>query len=217
MLFAAFLMISCSERGSRTASREIAQRGMPPVFSKAEIVIIRLDVPVDVPVASGTVVSSGLLESDTPSVVSVDANEKLVAHLDGRALVRMRGSSAALIVRVAHTSSIRIAPPPRALHPGGIARVEVLGDGGPLPSPMLHWQVTHPEVAIISQDGEIEGRSPGKTDVVASYGDLEARAAVEVLPLRSRTPAAASPRSGMALDGRSPVNGSRSRRTRPAR
>src|SRR3954466_15848922 len=97
-LFAASLMIACTERGSHAPTRDIAQRGGAAIRSKAEIVITRLEVPVDAPLAAGTAASAGPFDSDTPSVVSVDANGKLVAHLNGTAVVRVPGSSAALLV-----------------------------------------------------------------------------------------------------------------------
>lgn len=82
---------------------------------------------------------------------------------------------------VAQVSSIAIVPAAQSLRRGASARFQVMADGVPLAPGAVQWSITDAEVAIVSQDGTISGRAAGTAEIRAAYGDLNARATVEIL------------------------------------
>lgn len=101
----------------------------------------------------------------------------VAAGSDNRAVVGAEGRSP-----IAQVSSITIVPSAQSLRRGASLRFQVMADGVPLAPGDVQWSVTDAEVALVSPDGTVSGRSAGTAEIRVSYGDLGARATLEVLP-----------------------------------
>jgi hypothetical protein len=61
--------------------------------------------------------------------------------------------------------------------------LSVIGeDAVPLPALSARWSIADATVAVISPDGRLVARRPGRTSVVAKYGHATAKATIDVLP-----------------------------------
>ena len=153
------------------------------VFSRPELVIDTLGVPVPVPATVGSAPSAATLSSDAPDVVSIDESGALVAHRNGIAVVRTT-SGASLHVRVdgVDVRSLFVEPRRLVLRAGATGRLRLLE--GPekheIPPDRIWWRTSDPGVATLLGSEVMAGPRPGRARITARFGGQEAEAVIVV-------------------------------------
>jgi hypothetical protein len=101
-------LVGC-ERSTPAAKSAIEVRADAPhgqapsefvVFTEGRMTIEGLEIPVAVPTTVGSRASPETMTSDDPSVATIDASGRIVAHRAGTANVRAVGTSSILFVEV---------------------------------------------------------------------------------------------------------------------
>ncbi len=174
------------------------------VFSRAELEIDRLGEPVLAPILVGSRPSPATMTSDTPEVVSVEADGRLLAHREGRAGLRSPSGGPVLTVTVRVASAATqggasadqaggananaAGPPtgPLSLRParaqvrlGQIQTFEALTPQGPV---AVSWSSSDERVVAHLQDHLFQGTEPGLAQVCARTTGRRVCADVEVTP-----------------------------------
>lgn len=167
------------------------------VFSRTEMVIDQLDVPVAAQVQVGSRPSPATMASNAPEVVSVEADGRLVAHREGTARLRASTGGPELIVSVRLASlagptsgrtaqegglpvaHLSVRPPRARLHLGDVQTFEALTAAGPFP---VTWSTSNEVVVAHLQDHVFQGTAPGMAQVCANAAGSRACAVVEVTP-----------------------------------
>lgn len=170
-------------------------------LSATEFEIDRLGEPVAAPVLVGSNPSPATLTSDTPEVVSVEADGRLLAHREGRAGLRSTSGGPALTVTVRIASelgpdanqakatgrsraliqegALSLRPAKARVRLGQIQGFEVLTPRGPVAA---SWTSSNERIVAHLQDHVFQGTEPGSAQVCARTTGGRVCAAVEVTP-----------------------------------
>jgi hypothetical protein len=176
------------------------------VFGARQVILDRLDSPVDVPVTPGSRASRATMESEDPSVVEIDAQARMVGLRAGRTFLRSRSNGDSRIeVVVRPATSLSIEPAQLVLVPGAKGTLTLVdpGTGAALDPAVATWSIAPADVASVWRDEVRAGVKGGRAVVTASYGGLVATSEVLVRAVPDRrilvNPAAARARVGQVL------------------
>jgi hypothetical protein len=95
------------------------------VFREPLLAIRTLGTPIEAPVTVGSRPSPFAIVSDDPSIVTVDADGRLVGHVPGTTRVRARATGSTLLVTVAPPRRLSAEGPSAHRLAGGVAPVSV--------------------------------------------------------------------------------------------
>jgi hypothetical protein len=155
-------------------------RTPPLVFSESELFIWGRNVRVTPPLTPGSLLDASRLKSDSPAVVTIDADGSVHTHAEGTAIVRSTSGSQ-LIVRVRALKDLRIIPNPAEVRAGGSLRFLASSGGAILPVNAVEWFTEDPAVAMTLRTGFTQaGDKPGSTFIIARAGNLTARVKLTV-------------------------------------
>lgn len=175
-------ILSCNQSGVQGAAEEPPAPAVPfASFRQTEMVIDRLDAPVEPPYAAGSTKSASGLTSTNPAVVGVDGQGNLIGHKNGEAQVRAQSGSV-LKVLVQAGKTLTIVPARLELQAGDSQTVQVLVDGQPAAAGTVHWQTENPNVAAAFGSAVQAGLTPGTVSLTAVLGDTKAQVKVVVRP-----------------------------------
>jgi hypothetical protein len=175
---ACVLTMSCNpssgpEQPSPPSTRFVA-------FRSPQFLIDRLEKPTEPPYAAGSTRAGDLLTSSDRSVVDVDPTGNLIAHRNGKVLIRTSGG-AVLQVTVFATGSLRVNPSALELEPGKSQDVQVIADSGePVPSRAINWRTSDPNIAVAVGSAVQAGRVQGKASLTAALGEASVELPVVV-------------------------------------
>lgn len=153
-------------------------------FSQRTLYIAALARPVAPPLTVGSTHAAELLETSDDSVVSIDGEGNLVAHLRGEAVILGTPAGSALVVEVRPASTLALDPPEVTLAPGARTQVAVLADGEPLPADAVAWAMSDPGTVAVDRGQVAATGAPGEAQIVATYGGLTVEGRVRVTPLQ---------------------------------
>lgn len=149
-------------------------------FKEPSVSIDRLELPVAAAVAPGSSPSPATMVSDTPDVVSIQADGTLVAHRNGRATIRALQGGGSLTVEVIAASGMRAEPRTLRVGPGTAALPVLMSGDATVPAGAASWFSNAPDVAMV-EDGRIRaGPSKGTATLTAVYGGERVQVTVDV-------------------------------------
>jgi hypothetical protein len=165
------------------------------VFLDRELELPVLGEPVDPPVTVGSRPSPDTMWSDSPGVLSVAPDGRLLAHREGSARIVARNGGPPLDVRVRSSPSPLRAEPERpernvegalvvqpahaAIRLGEIQGFQALTTAGPVPA---DWSSSNEQKVAHLQDHLFQGLEPGQAQVCARANGRRACTTVEVTP-----------------------------------
>ena len=135
--------------------------------------------------------------SSNPEVARVSRQGILTASGVGTTLITAMSGDASAQLRLAVAQvrivSIQVHMEMSTIKVGETSRAhaEALNKNGQrIVEPLLSWRSANPEIASVSSGGELKGRAPGRTWIIASSGEVSERVEIVVSPeaLQSQDP-----------------------------
>jgi hypothetical protein len=133
--------------------------------------------------------------SDSPGVISIEADGRLLPHRSGSARIMARSGGRSLEVRVSASSaasrvevarsdrgpdvSLTVHPDRPALRLGEVRGFQALAASGPMPA---DWSSSNEQKVAHLQDHLFQGLEPGQAQVCARANGRRACTTVEVTP-----------------------------------
>lgn len=165
------------------------------VFREQALVIPVIGEPVAAPVTVGSQPTPDTIWSDSPGVVSVTPDGRLLAHREGSARVSARNGGPPLEIQVRLSAaprqagrdragqteevSLRVHPNRSAIRLGEIQGFQALTTAGPVPAV---WSSSNEQKIAHLQDHLFQGLEPGQAQVCARANGRRACTTVEVTP-----------------------------------
>lgn len=160
------------------------------VFTAKRLYVDKLEDPIPMPIAVGSIASPTTVESDAAEIVSVNDKGYLIAHRNGNAFVHARGNgSNGFTVEVRSITGLWVTPGVAELKAGEALPLKIIANDGSLVNPeAMTWATSDPSVATVDR-GRIEaGKHFGRARLVATYGGVTAQVLVTVSDRTSNSP-----------------------------